>query len=110
MSESVFAQIVVMAILLEALVHTLKPLWKPEERSISYFVSLGVAMLASVGINYLAGLDIFTAVGIPLEKAPVVGVICTGLLLSRGSNFVHDLFKLILVFKDGLILKNQGKA
>jgi hypothetical protein len=108
MNTQVLTQILVMAVLLEALVQTVKPIWKPEQASVSFYVSLGIGMVVSVGMNYLAGLDIFSAVGIPLVKAPVVGVVATGLLISRGSNFVHDLIKSILHFKDILadILSN----
>lgn len=102
MNTGVLTQIIIMAVLLEAIVQTVKPLWKPEQATASFYVSLGVGMAISVGLNYLAGLDIFGAAGIPLVKAPVAGVICTGLLLSRGSNFVHDLIKTLINLKNAL--------
>ena len=102
MNENGLVQLLVMAVLLESIVQTLKPIWKPEEATVSFYATLGVGMVVSMGLNYLAGLDIFTLVGIPLQKAPFVGVISTGLLLSRGSNFVHDLIKTLVRFKDVL--------
>ena len=92
-------QLIVLAALIEALVQTLKPIWKPEKRTVEFFVTLGVGLAVSVFLNYLAGLDIFSVLGVPLLKLPVVGVIATGVLLSRGAQFVHDLIQIITNFK-----------
>jgi hypothetical protein len=99
MKPELFPQLIIMAVLLESLVETVKPLWKPAEISVTFYVTLGASMLVATGINYLAGLDVFSAAGIPLVKAPWVGVIATGVLLSRGANFAHDLIKVVLSFK-----------
>lgn len=100
MTVNVFVQIAVMGLLLESLIQTVKPIWKPTEATVSFYVSLAVGMILSAGITFLAGLDLFAAAGIPLVKAPWVGVICTGLLLSRGSNFIHDLLGGVLSLKE----------
>jgi len=92
-------QIVILAMLVESFVQTLKPIWEPKERTVIYFVNLGVGILAAAGINYLADLDLFAALGVPLVKAPIVGVILTGILLSRGANFAHDIIQLAQKFK-----------
>lgn len=91
---NVLLQIIVLAALIEATVQTVKPIWQPAERTAIFFVNLGVGMAMSVGINYLAGLDLFSAIGVPLVRLPIVGTLLTGLLLSRGANFVHDLIQI----------------
>jgi hypothetical protein len=92
-------QVVILAVLVESLVQTVKPIWEPKERTVIYFVNLGVGILAAAGINYLADLDLFAALGVPLVRWPIVGVILTGILLSRGANFAHDLIQLAQKFK-----------
>jgi hypothetical protein len=37
-------------------------------------------------------IDFMTAVGVPIN-IPYAGMIFTGLLISRGSNFMHDLLQ-----------------
>jgi len=88
------SQVLILAALVESLVQTVKPIWEPKERSIVYFVNLGAGLLASAAINYLADLDLFAALGVPLVRFPIVGVILTGILLSRGANFAHDIIQL----------------
>ena len=94
-----FWQILVLAFLLEAVVQTLKPIWEPAKRTPDFFIALGTGLALSVGINYLAGLDLFAWLGVPLAKLPVVGVILTGILLSRGANGLHDLLKAVSLLK-----------
>ena len=38
----------------------------------------------------LANVDFFALVGVELS-IPIVGIVLSGLLVSRGANFVHDL-------------------
>ncbi|MBN1668026.1 MAG: hypothetical protein JW862_13105 [Anaerolineales bacterium] len=104
----VLLKIVFLAALLEAVVQTLKPIWEPEKRSVDFYVTLAVGLVISVGANYLADLDLFAAVGVPLVKAAWVGVILTGILVSRGANVLHDIFKLLQGLKEmvaGIFIK-----
>ena len=88
-------QILILAALVEAIVQTLKPIWEPDERKNPvFYINLAVGFLAAGGVNWLADLDLFASLGVPLVKAPWVGVILTGILLSRGANFAHDLIQL----------------
>jgi len=58
--------------------------------------------LVGIGIAWELGLDIFSLLNVqPLHEA--AGWILTGLLLGRGSNWIHELIK-------SLILNNQVKA
>jgi hypothetical protein len=48
--------------------------------------SIGIGVLLAVAAN----LDIFAVIGFTLN-IPYLGVFLTGLIISRGSNFVHDI-------------------
>lgn len=82
-----YAQLVIIAILIEAIWENLKMIWK--DKQISFNV-LGVLIL-SVIICLLSNIDIFPIVGIPL-LLPFVGNVFTGIIVARGANFVNDLF------------------
>lgn len=48
------------------------------------------ALVIGVGVAVAGGLDACAAVGIPMA-VPYLGAIFTGVLISRGANFVHDI-------------------
>lgn len=47
------------------------------------------ALVVGVGVAVAGGLDACAAVGIPMA-VPYLGSVLTGVLISRGANFVHD--------------------
>lgn len=81
----IFGLLVISAIA-EAVWETLKMTWQEGKASIDRIGALVVGIV----IALTTGLDILSFVNIP-AKIPVVGIILTGILISRGSNFVHDL-------------------
>lgn len=48
------------------------------------------ALVIGVGVAVAGGLDACAAVGIPMA-VPYLGSVLTGVLLSRGANFMHDI-------------------
>lgn len=82
--------IITIALLVEAIWETLKMVWQDGKANVN---TIG-ALLVGVLISILAKLDIFAIQGISLS-VPVVGYVLTGILLSRGANFIHDLFNKI---------------
>lgn len=94
-------KVLVLAALIEAVMNTIKPIWDTEKRTPQFFINLGVGFLVAIGVNVLAGMDLFALFGIPLLY-PVVGTILTGVLLSRGSNFIHDLIKTLYMLAKNL--------
>lgn len=48
------------------------------------------ALVVGVGVAVAGGLDACAAVGIPMA-VPFLGSVLTGVLISRGANFVHDI-------------------
>lgn len=80
------AGLVILAFVSEATWETLKMIWQNGKLSIDRIGALAIGLLLAIG----TGLDLMDMMGIPLH-IPYVGMILTGLLISRGANFVHDL-------------------
>lgn len=87
-------QIVVLALLTEALWQTGKLAWQNGAVNISALGSMAVGVLLAL----VTGADMMQAAGLSM-KLPIVGQICTGLLISRGSNFLHDLLESMAALK-----------
>ncbi len=87
---NILTQIVVMAFLVEAIWETLKMTWQEGKLSKNRIGALVIGLIIAFAIN----VDLFVAIGLE----PVfnyIGVIATGILISRGGNYIHDLFSLI---------------
>lgn len=82
--------IFVLAIIVEALVEYGKLL----------FTKAGVnwkqiaAVLISIGLAFAAQADLFKLLGIPFI-VPYLGIVLTGIIFSRGANYLADFIKLI---------------
>lgn len=87
------------AFLIETVVEILKPLFDPlyvrfEKVPIPYYVSivLGVGGALLFQIN---GLEMFG-----ITNNVVIGQVITGLLCSRGSNFLHEIYRKLREMRD----------
>ena len=81
-----YAALVIVAILVEAIWENIKMVFPNKKFSISMLGSLLVSILICV----LTKVDIFPVVGLSIS-IPVIGSILTGIIVSRGANFVNDL-------------------
>lgn len=81
-----FFQLLVIAATLEALWETCKVFWQAGKLNVD---RVGAAVLG-VFLCVAAGVDFFIIVDIPLA-VPFAGAVLSGLLVSRGANFLHDL-------------------
>lgn len=79
--------IITIALLVEAIWETLKMTWQEGKININ---TIG-ALIVGIAVSILAKIDIFAMQGITLS-IPLIGWILTGILMSRGANFIHDLF------------------
>lgn len=77
---------VMVAMLAESIWETAKMVWQDGKVSIDRIGALVVGVLLAVGMQ----IDLFATLGCPFS-IPWMGMILTGVLLSRGSNFIHDL-------------------
>ena len=82
-----YAQLVIISILVEAIWENIKFVRKDKEINLNMLGSL----IISIVICVLSKVDIFAVIGINLS-VKVIGSILTGIIVSRGANFVNDLF------------------
>lgn len=82
-----FTKLIIVSILVEAIWENIKMIYQNKKISISMIASL----LISIFLCIVANIDIFPILEISISM-PVIGNIFTGIIVSRGANFVNDLF------------------
>src|SRR5512143_3072787 len=82
-------QLALVAFLVEALLQTIKPIYDKEK---GWDRNVILALVVGIIVCVLTNTDLFKSVGLQIS-VPYAGAVLTGLLASRGSNFVHDIFK-----------------
>lgn len=80
--------LIVLALIGEAVWETLKMIWQQGKVSVDRIGALIIGLLLTLGTK----LDLMVMVGVPVS-VPLVGMILTGILISRGANFIHDLLQ-----------------
>ena len=83
-----FAQLIIVAILVEAIWENIKMIYDKQKINISMIGSLILGIIICVAFK----IDIFPIVGLN-AVIPFIGSIFTGIIVSRGANFVSDLLK-----------------
>lgn len=78
--------LIVVSLIGEAVWETLKMVWQKGKLNCDKVGALVIGILLSIS----TGTDILCIVGIN-TRFPYIGVILTGILISRGANFIHDL-------------------
>lgn len=77
--------LVLLGIIVESTVEILKSLYEEKKLNIDNLMSIviGLVIAFTTNVNIL---DI-----IEVNNHPIIGLILTGILISRGSNYIHDL-------------------
>ena len=88
-----FWTVIVLGLLTEAVVETLKLIWDEQKRKLSWSALCSLAVGLAVALA--ARVSIFELLGIAQAAPQWIGCIVTGILISRGSSFLHDLWKRI---------------
>lgn len=83
-------QIISIAFLAEAIWENLKMIWQEGKVSIDRIGALVVSIIVSM----VTKIDIFNLLNFGIS-IPLVGSFLTGILISRGANFIHDLMSKI---------------
>lgn len=89
-----FLQIIIIAILAEAVWENLKMIWQQGKISID---RIG-ALIISIVITLSTQLDVFAILNFKIS-IPFIGSILTGILISRGANCIHDILIKIQTIK-----------
>jgi len=90
-----FTHLALVAFLVEALIQTIKPIYDKET---GWNMDKIVSIIVGIVVCLVTNVDLFAELGF-VVSVPFLGSILTGVIASRGSNFVHDIFKFV-----------QGKA
>lgn len=91
--------VLLVALVVEAVVEVLKyclPKNEKEGLNIPVWTWPLVSIALGVALCLLGGVDMLSEAGLWLS-VPYVGQVLTGVLVSRGSNFIHELWKKIKV-------------
>lgn len=86
--------ILVMSVLTEAVITYIKT-WVVEKKIQWQMIA---SVMLSIVVCFAYGLDIPALVGID-SSIPFIGNVITGILVSRGSNYIYDLFKTLKINK-----------
>lgn len=89
--------ILTVALIAESVWETLKMTWQKGKLCLDRVGALVVSLVICIDIK----LDMLTLLGIN-TTIPFIGIILTAILISRGSNFLHDLLERI-----GQVKKNK---
>ena len=84
--------LILLAFLAEAIWETLKMVWQKDKLHPDVLGALIIGIILALS----TGLNLFELVGLPIIH-PYIGQVFTGILASRGANFVHDLVKIAQV-------------
>lgn len=90
MNINIITQLIIVAFLVEAVWETLKMTWQDGKANKD---RIG-ALITGLVIAFTMNIDLFVAIGLA-PKYNYVGIVASGLLISRGGNYVHDLMKLL---------------
>lgn len=85
-----YVQLVIVAILVEAIWTNIKMIYDKNKISISMIGSLVISILLCI----LTQVDIFSVIGLPIN-IPIIGSLLTGIVVSRGANVLNDLLSKI---------------
>lgn len=82
--------IMVLSILVEAILEVVKG-WAPESIATPYWLWPAVGAVLGAVVCIAAGVDVFPLLNVQLS-IPYLGAVLTGILISRGASFVHDVW------------------
>lgn len=96
--------VVIIAIIAEGIWETIKMLGKNREFNWDRAGAMVVGILIALGTRAV----VFQLLDIPFQ-IPFVGNLLTGLLISRGANFIHDLFSTLNLGKEIMTARTLEK-
>ena len=86
------------AVVVESIVNIVKNI-DDKNKDWRYWAALALGLIAGVFIGWNWDIDFFEIAGIGEGKILFAGSILTGLMMSRGANFVNDLWARLLAYK-----------
>ncbi len=90
MSIEAIGAVFLLAVAVEALIQVIKG-WLPSNVQVPSWLWPALGAALGVALCLLANVDLLKLAGVDL-RSPPVGMVLTGMLISRGASFVHDLW------------------
>jgi len=90
MDVNTISRLLLVSTVAEGTWEALKMSWQKGKLNPDRIGSLSIGITLALGTQT----DFFSLIGIPIQ-VPYIGYILTGVLLSRGANFTHDLLKYV---------------
>ena len=78
--------LIIIAMLVESVWESCKLIWQSGKLNIDKIGAIVIGILIAIGSQ----VDLFVVIGVPMV-VPYLGFVLTGILISRGANYVHDL-------------------
>ena len=82
----ILAKIAFVAFVNESLVEYLFGNWLPQKQFLPW-IAAAIGVVLCIGFN----LDLFASIGI-VSAVPYLGTVVTGLIISRGSDYLHQVY------------------
>lgn len=86
--------LLVMAIVVESIVDIITDVFVNKSVAWQKVLGIVIGVLVAIGFN----IDLFAVVGLT-ATIPYLGLVMTGLLMSRGANYINDILKKITSYK-----------
>lgn len=80
-----FFAVIFLAVIVEGIVEWVKTIYQSGRFNWPALIALLIGVVVCIG----TGVDLFKLVGVPIAW-PILGQALTGILISRGSNYIHD--------------------
>ena len=91
-----FSKLFIMSFVVVSIYDIIKSFYKDNKFDINSIITAIIGIFLAI----LSGLDAFTLVGINFA-VPFVGQVLTGLVISKGSNYVYDFITKIISMLNG---------
>lgn len=102
-----FFNVLLIALFIEAIVNTLKPIWTKGEKkmSVSEYVAMGIGILLAVSCK-IDMLGYIVELTWPMPGwVQYIFYVLTGIAIGRGTNFLYDLWNKLKEWKNGNVLE-----
>lgn len=90
------------AIVIEGIISYLSTIFSEGRISWKIVGSIALGLVLAFNLH----LDFFLLLGIS-EQTYIIGTVCTGILISRGSNYVYDLYDSLMKLGSGEKVEND---
>lgn len=82
--------LIIISMIAEAVWETLKMVWQKGKFNFDKIGALFIGLIIALATQ----MDMLSMLGIP-SHIPYIGILLTGILISRGANFMHDLLSAV---------------